>query len=69
MSSYVLDLQEGGGHFWGEFMLPHEGFEPPAQSSSVVSPLTVPQAEPRKTQCCVEILGQTGTEPRAHQQR
>lgn len=69
MSSYVLDLQEGGGHFLGEFILPGEEFEPPAQASSVVSPLTVLQAEPWKTQCCVEILGQTGADPRALQER
>lgn len=32
MSSYVLDLREGGGHILGEFILADEGFEPPAQS-------------------------------------
>lgn len=67
MCSYVLDLQEGGGHFWGMFLLPGEGFETPGQSSSVVSPQSAQQAEPWKTQCCVEISGHTGADPRALQ--
>lgn len=69
LSSYVLDLQEGGGHFLGVFILPDEGFEPPAQSSSVVSPLTARQAEPWKTRCRGEVSGQTGADPRALQPR
>lgn len=35
MSSYVMDLQEAGGHFLGVFILPDEGFEPPAQPISL----------------------------------